>query len=1159
MCLVANDGCVYSYNPLRVLLNFKSEFQSGKELGDSFASILFGRGLHRKINEQIVPLSRPRRILQLSQIDRNCCVEEGGETFPGSHETGPVKREREKHWDYLSSFDASIDPSSLRLRTERRTNTIIGSCITSNVSNAFLAVCGKGLRRRSKDLLESGGYVTFISLKNGAEVRTLFLPLEPTSIHTAYWTGMHFVMIMGRHDRSGKPYALAIRVDHGVPSADFSRDIQDAMQRTRRFQAFPIDLHDCMEPSRIIGMSSVPSSPPGILVSCGYQQVGKGQRSKLVVTNNTLALRTTKGGVFEISSSVCSGHTAFLDDEGKAGISDIWCIGGQGWSLIGLRGKPSCYFVCWEGARDEVEGPHVIGLQQEGPWDRLPAVASASFDQVALSDSFGVSQPIAKSFFSQTLNGLPNFSAGYSPSKTFSLSFEDSVRMTVAIDGQLDIVLSNALDSITPDHNASPDTRATINNSRRKKLLSLKDKSNRLLKQCDSWIQLEDTKANRVLVDGQVIVANIRFGPRLQSLTMRTNTIANPITTPFNQILSWLCQRRDYSTAASVALSLLGDAESVYQLCGIPIDPDENFTRHEGLLDGITPIDGIPDEAFSATLASLADMAVGCLIKGGVSMSQSLEGFLSRNTQYNASRACLMLVGSVAIALSRYSPPPQQTSNVNIVRLCEESERLPTEVTWPVSSLMKMSVVRNCLPETLLLLNATISNELRWRAPRSRGLATEARPSLGLFLSLVEIILESADESTRLLLDMVDDETGKVYWWSIEDDAKLALCMVSIRGRHVMLLEPEVRAWLLVHMKREIDSTAEARHIEADPELSSELLKEVISGVFGNAGCDLVIKLETYLNETSESPTCYRQSMDVLKGLLGPSNGMLDFDTLIAGLLLLIRRGRSWGHSTGVSTQTLLNAVCDLAGRRSSGEPIFVFDSATVMRQCALCNNVQAAAFLVGGKNGLVLECSDLLLASLQSMDMKTAENALLSGSLTDLQTIAGQAMGQQSQFSLSSCHEHILWLLETYVLSASTYGEFETSPSALGKDPVFTGRVCFRAWYCLTSSTPDSTRWLESWLRDGLRLHGGVSPKRLACAALIRSLIWADELDLDGDGESDLLLATLIGFGNSFLAELAQTCCGLIESVPSNLAEEICSSSTEPLFVLNQVETLAD
>ena len=503
MSLVANDGCVYSYNPLRVLLNFKSGFQSSKELGHSFASILFGRELHRKINEQVAPLSRPRRILQLSQIDRNCSLEEGGETFPRSNENGSVKRERERDWDYLSSFDASIDPSSLHLRTERRTNTIIGSCITSNVSNAFLAVCGKGLRRRSNDRIASGGYVTFISLRNGAEVRTLFLPLEPTSIHTAYWTGMHFVMIMGRHDSSGKPCALAIRVDHGVPSAGFSRDIQDAMQRTRRFQALPIKLRDWMEPSRIIGMSSVPSSPPGILVSCGYQLVGNGERAKLVVTNHSLALRTTKDGVFEISSSVSPGHTVFLGDQGKAGLSNIWCIGGQGWSLIGLRGKSTCYFVCWEGARDDVEGPHIIGLQQEGRWDGLPAVASASFDQVALSDCFGAVQPIAKSFFSQSLNGLPNFSASYPPSQTFSLSFEDSARMTIAIDEQLDNVLSNALDSITPDHNASPDTRATINTGRRKKALSLKEKSNRLLKQCDSWIQLEDTKANRVLVDGQ--------------------------------------------------------------------------------------------------------------------------------------------------------------------------------------------------------------------------------------------------------------------------------------------------------------------------------------------------------------------------------------------------------------------------------------------------------------------------------------------------------------------------------------------------------------------------------------------------------------------------------------------------------------------------------
>jgi len=96
--------------------------------------------------------------------------------------------------------------------------------------------------------------------------------------------------------------------------------------------------------------------------------------------------------------------------------------------------------------------------------------------------------------------------------------------------------------------------------------------------------------------------------------------------------LSWLCQRRDYYTAASVALSLLDDAVAVYELCGIiPKSPDEELSHHKGLLDGIKPLgDDSSNENMTETLTSLADMAIGCMVKGGISMSKTLEGFLSR-------------------------------------------------------------------------------------------------------------------------------------------------------------------------------------------------------------------------------------------------------------------------------------------------------------------------------------------------------------------------------------------------------------------------------------------------------------------------------------------------------------------------------------------------
>ncbi len=78
-----------------------------------------------------------------------------------------------------------------------------------------------------------------------------------------------------------------------------------------------------------------------------------------------------------------------------------------------------------------------------------------------------------------------------------------------------------------------------------------------------------------------------------------------------------------------MALSLLDDGEAVYELCGIPRTLEEELIHHKGLLDGIKPLED--DTAhMSETLTSLADMAVGCLIKGGASMSKTLEGFLTR-------------------------------------------------------------------------------------------------------------------------------------------------------------------------------------------------------------------------------------------------------------------------------------------------------------------------------------------------------------------------------------------------------------------------------------------------------------------------------------------------------------------------------------------------
>jgi hypothetical protein len=646
--------------------------------------------------------------------------------------------------------------------------------------------------------------------------------------------------------------------------------------------------------------------------------------------------------------------------------------------------------------------------------------------------------------------------------------------------------------------------------------------------------------------------------------------------------LSWLCQRRDYYTAANIALSLLDDADD--ELCRIPKTSEEELSHHKGLLDGIQslPIDNSHGNK-SETLTNLADMTVACLIKGAV--SNVLEGFLLRvrefygcrilhafppkyahslshsflqNTLYSASHACIMLVGTAVSAVSREPAPNLQLNTFeNIVDMISNVEIPGDEVIWPVRCLIKMAVVRKCLPTAIMMLNATIPNELRWRAPKSRGLSPFPRPSLGLFLALVGIILESTEEATRYLLNMTDEDSGLHYWFSINDDTRLALSLLQIHGKHVFLLEPEVRAWALDRLKEEIERPTDFTYTYKGPLLSNRWLREAVCGLFCNADCEIVIQLPKSMPKTAHGEAvCYREDMVRVQDLLVPrklSTG-LDYDFVILALLILTsRRCDCWREGEGeISTQTLLNTVCNMAGRKMDFEPRFIFDGAAVMRLCALADNMQAAAFLIGGKNGLIIECADLLVSSLE-MSIREAETALFAGSLVELMAAVpplheGVALQLvSSSFMPSESHHHLLWLLHHHVIDVRTYGEFDSDSRAGKITPVIAGNVCFRAWYCLTrpSDLSSSAKWLEKWLRKKIDLNSGKSTKKLACAALVRALLWADELDdLDStDSDEEILLATMIGFESRFMAELAQACCGLIQSIPPHLAEEIMSS----------------
>jgi hypothetical protein len=149
----------------------------------------------------------------------------------------------------------------------------------------------------------------------------------------------------------------------------------------------------------------------------------------------------------------------------------------------------------------------------------------------------------------------------------------------------------------------------------------------------------------------KVPVVNIRLGKLSDPhyiLTLRQLVVQNGPASPFQEVLAWLSDQEDYFTAASIALDLLQDTDTLFHLWqnAEKIDEVDEQTKLEGLLDGIVPLDedyfSEDKSNFNPTLVQLADMTVGCLIKGGLCMSKTLKKFLNQNKYYDPARACLM-------------------------------------------------------------------------------------------------------------------------------------------------------------------------------------------------------------------------------------------------------------------------------------------------------------------------------------------------------------------------------------------------------------------------------------------------------------------------------------------------------------------------------------
>lgn len=673
--------------------------------------------------------------------------------------------------------------------------------------------------------------------------------------------------------------------------------------------------------------------------------------------------------------------------------------------------------------------------------------------------------------------------------------------------------------------------------------------------------------ASHCSISSTVPVMVVQLGPLLRehfTLSLRRVVVDNAIASPFNQVLGWLSQSKDYFTAASVALDLLHDVDSLRDLRRAKEEAGVNKDRAnlEGLLDGIVPLytdnkssgQAIPSPSQSV-LTQLADMSVGCLLKGGLSMSSTLENFVHHNPNYDPGRACLMLVSATVCTLSH--DPKTIKSVMGADYEWPANDNVSTnDLVWPLRSLFRVGVARDYLATILALLNAAIPDELRNRG--RDGATTPPPDSLEICKSIVSTIVASS--AADLMLDLKDEGTGKRYWASLDHDTKLDLSLISIDDTFPLLRQSEVRSWALDEKDTCIQSSrSEARNAS---DLPNDWLKTLCEACLVNAGCDLEYvaydasmarESEGNDNGTDDDGTQkhFETNLLAIEALTpSPGSGGLDFDLLIPALLLLANRSVPWRDDACLSTQNVLDAACYLAGRHKKEEPLFTFDGPKVMKQCAMSGSISAGANLIGGKNGLVLKCCDILIKG-AGTSMDDAEDYILNGDLaeTTLWTKAkhDKKKTSKSSFELTDEHRSVLWLLDEYVLSIKTYGDFDTTHVRGKVDPVFAARSCFRAWFLLSlKETTEATAWLVHWLRTRLGINQDqVSPKRLACSALTCALMWptndqvVDVGELD-DTSDETLLANVLDMESLFLVQLSQSCCGLVEAVPPSLAHEI-------------------
>ena len=609
---------------------------------------------------------------------------------------------------------------------------------------------------------------------------------------------------------------------------------------------------------------------------------------------------------------------------------------------------------------------------------------------------------------------------------------------------------------------------------------------------------------------------------------------------PFEMVLSWLCrQRKNYRMAAYIALLLMGDLECAEKLrhtvssklnaCALPRD------LYTHILDGIQPLEiselaiGTDVNSFqemritNSKLLLLADLTVTCLVKCRSETLPVLLLYLRRNTDYDPCKACVVLIAVFAKILGHI----------------KELDPDLSDMLWPINALLQLASARYFLDEALILLNMVAPSELR-------GLNAEMGLSKPLSLSLVKLIVASDPSASRSLLSLQTED--KRFWGSITLEMQYSLSVVYTGVCFPLLKENEVRNWALEVLQRFITD-------KEDPlgkDFPVTWLQSMCHACMTNANVNW--KVMAY---TDPSPFDDRNNSEIIdnttdldeyiclvekeknlaqlafSGHDSSHDSLFDFDICISCLLILELIHERWHEQALVSSRALLNYLCSRSGIRQHS----LFNKSKLLKLCWHSGNAEAAAGIIGGKKGLVLTCCSVLHSEFPSFSISEAEMILLQNSV-ELPNIS---QSSSRPFSPSVAHKIILQLMNEHVLSITKFADFDTCIMHRRRvDPIFACRICLRMWYLLYGRSEQASAWLTRWLRRQVGIVEGSSDSRrnsLACAAVCRAALWPAESEMDlcifSAGVEKHVMAEVLELDSSFLIDLAESCLGLIETLP--------------------------